>query len=359
MKRVLSLILIVLLINGSFVSAGIFTDMTQTDWFNENITVLVDEGIINGYGNGKFGPNDSMQVDQFIKTMIVALGYTDIKSEDYWAQGYIDKAIEFGIVEVDDFEGYSQAITRAQMAKLSVRVLGQTEEDITFIYDNKDNDLLLTQVTDREEILTSEDESYISQSYELGIITGYPDGSFKPNISLKRSEACTVIRRVIDPSMRQPFQATDYAIREQELLKDQGYMPFSNGLDDSVYTKQTLSNEAKNFSFDSGLRFSMDDKEQGTWSLTYTCFTHEDFPRAGNQEMQLYEAEYLLSNVIGLEDSIIEQVLEVFSSKEVKSDVTQTMRFTTSDNLELLLRGSEAVDWTIELRGHGFAFGDI
>ncbi len=57
------------------VYAATFTDVTAGKWYYDNVSVLVTEGIINGYGNGTFGPEDKMQADQFIKTMIVALGH--------------------------------------------------------------------------------------------------------------------------------------------------------------------------------------------------------------------------------------------------------------------------------------------
>ena len=38
--------------------------------------------------------------------------------------------------------------------------------------------------------------------YDLGILTGYPDGEFKPDKYLTRAEAVAVIRRIVDPSAR-------------------------------------------------------------------------------------------------------------------------------------------------------------
>ncbi|MDF1618844.1 S-layer homology domain-containing protein, partial [Petrocella sp. FN5] len=49
--------------------------------------------------------------------------------------------------------------------------------------------------------------------YEGGIITGYPDGTFKPEMTLTRAEGVAVIRRIIDKSARKPYtsRGTNYA----------------------------------------------------------------------------------------------------------------------------------------------------
>jgi hypothetical protein len=43
---------------------------------------------------------------------------------------------------------------------------------------------------------------YVTKCYDLGIITGFPDGEFKPDNILSRAEAVAVIRRFIDPTAR-------------------------------------------------------------------------------------------------------------------------------------------------------------
>ncbi|MDF1618846.1 S-layer homology domain-containing protein, partial [Petrocella sp. FN5] len=49
--------------------------------------------------------------------------------------------------------------------------------------------------------------------YEQGIITGYPDGTFKPEMTLTRAEGVAVIRRIIDKGARKPYisKGTNYA----------------------------------------------------------------------------------------------------------------------------------------------------
>lgn len=42
-----------------------FTDVTPDKWYYEAVMAMADAGAVNGYGNGKFGPNDPVTYGQF------------------------------------------------------------------------------------------------------------------------------------------------------------------------------------------------------------------------------------------------------------------------------------------------------
>lgn len=201
---VMAIVLVWVLTINSMGSTSILKDLKESDWFYENVMILVNKGIIEGDTNGNFLPNQSMTVDQFIKTMVIALGYPLEKGKDYWAQPFIDKAIDLGVVKNGDFASYKNSITRGEMAMLTVRVVEMLEGAKTYTYIGNEEYKLVNSISDYSSI-KSEQKAYVLKAYELGTITGYPGGSFKAGSSLKRSEACTVIRRVIDEKERVPF----------------------------------------------------------------------------------------------------------------------------------------------------------
>ena len=41
---------------------------------------------------------------------------------------------------------------------------------------------------------------YVSTAYKLGYITGYPDGSFHPDDNITRADICTIVNRVLKAS---------------------------------------------------------------------------------------------------------------------------------------------------------------
>ncbi len=158
--------------------------------------------------------------------------------------------MELNIIAEGDFTDYKVTITRAEMAKMVVKVVESLEGAKTYTYDTTSNDLLLTQIADRHLIANEEMESFISKSYELGIITGYDTGAFKPDNSLKRSEACTVIRRVIDETQRLPFVPKVIAPDVAELTEEHGYAPLTNGgTNGTVYTENMVKKHRDGFPF--------------------------------------------------------------------------------------------------------------
>jgi len=187
------------------VNIGPFTDVNTSDWYTDHVKALVQAGIIDGYTDNTFKPTKTIQADEFIKTMVVALGYNPGNGSGYWAQLYIDKAISLGIIRSTDFSSYTKPITRGEMAKICQKVVESLEGNQSY---KLESDIQMA-LTDYSTVRSSGYESYILHVYELGIITGYPDGSFGPNKLLMRSEASTVIRRIIDTTIRQPFVGGD------------------------------------------------------------------------------------------------------------------------------------------------------
>lgn len=181
------------------------SDINITDWFFDSVISLVNYGIISGYEDSTFKPNNYMTVDQFIKTMIVTLGYDLQNGDDYWAQPYIDKARELKLIDITEYRTMNESqtvVTRVQMAKICERTLelleGEKEYTLT--------DYIKNSASDRSEIELTGLSEYVYHMWELGIITGYPDRSFKPNDPLTRAQGATVIYRIIDSSQRRPFE---------------------------------------------------------------------------------------------------------------------------------------------------------
>ena len=57
-------------------TAGEFTDVPATHWAAGAISFCVNAGIVAGYGDGKFGPSDTLTGYQWAKMLLCALGYS-------------------------------------------------------------------------------------------------------------------------------------------------------------------------------------------------------------------------------------------------------------------------------------------
>ncbi|VDN48027.1 conserved exported protein of unknown function [Petrocella atlantisensis] len=206
----LTTIILVVGLASNSVQAASYTDVSDKDWFKADLSHISAESrdILKGYPDGTFKPANPLQVDQFIKCLVVAAGHNILQNEEgYWAKNHIDKAIELGYVQPGDFDNYRRRINREEMATLVSRTI---------------EDLETTGYTKSKEIEGSLMDSYMVEGkhkenvlkvYELGIITGYPDGTFKPEVTLTRAEGIAVIRRIIDKGARKPYtsKGTNYA----------------------------------------------------------------------------------------------------------------------------------------------------
>ncbi|WP_026487038.1 S-layer homology domain-containing protein [Caldanaerobius polysaccharolyticus] len=108
-----------------------FSDVKPSDWFAGYVNVAASKGIVKGYGNGKFGPNDNVTYDQVLIMLVRALGYNDndIASAKTYADlvvAYTAKADEEGIIgDVEIVNGVPA--TRGDVAKLLYNALNNAK----------------------------------------------------------------------------------------------------------------------------------------------------------------------------------------------------------------------------------------
>jgi hypothetical protein len=178
------------------------TDIKTTDWFYDSVNRLIedDRAIIVGYPDGSFRPQNKLTRDQFITMVVRAAGQEPGNAEGYWAQNYIDTAIELGFLETSDFTDYTGQITREEMSMIIMRAVEHLEGQQAL----NDLEQVLQVVSDSDDF-TYKYKNYIMQTYKLGIITGYTDDTFRPQGVLSRAEASAVLVRLIDSKERIEF----------------------------------------------------------------------------------------------------------------------------------------------------------
>lgn len=108
-----------------------FSDVKPGDWYNTAVSTMVNAGVITGYNDGTFRPNDP--------------------------------------------------ITRAEFATIAARFLSDPYSLQDQFYDTEGHWA----------------EVYINRAAEVGWINGYNDGSFRPNKAITRAEAVTLVNNVL------------------------------------------------------------------------------------------------------------------------------------------------------------------
>lgn len=271
MKRIILIMIVLIIIMKITTVAGLsFTDVKNSDWYKADLEYIVNDsrGILSGYPDGTYRPDVDLQVDQFIKTVIMAAGYTIGNGEGYWAQSYIDKAIEEGFIGENDFDDYTDYITREEMAAIVVKVMQRLEST-----DYQKTEEISSNLRDVTSIMTRYKED-VCKVYELGIITGYPDGTFKPKNTLPRREATVVLRRIIDASARKPYESPEVVDYEAHFKGGELWVDPVTASDEENLAVDLLMIESEELYFHKGGSYEWEDQ------LTVKVFykNKNDFP---------------------------------------------------------------------------------
>ena len=110
-----------------------YTDVAPADWYNNAISTLTNMGIISGEPDGSFRPNDPITRAEFTK---IAVGFFE-EAGNY---------VEGTFVDVPANAWYAD---------------------------------------------------FIDAAVDLGLIEGYPDGTIRPEATITRAEACTIVNRTL------------------------------------------------------------------------------------------------------------------------------------------------------------------
>jgi hypothetical protein len=215
----------------------VFSDLSKNHWAHDAVYEMVRQGVINGFGDGTFRPNDAVQVDQFIKMLILVLSEdqadgtrwwkdeflnrTDAFTEHmiyegspgfefkpakngYWAKPFIEQAQNMSIVNKYGPWGdkFDSPLVRKHVAEILMSTIELIEEPEETNY----AELARTQIKDIQTLKESRDIYSVTNVYIKGLMKGYPDGRFGVDRIVTRAEAVVILNRILDKSQRDSYQ---------------------------------------------------------------------------------------------------------------------------------------------------------
>ncbi len=214
-----------------------FSDVPETNWAYGVVGKGAAAGIVEGYPDGTFRPTRDVTYGEFIKMAAAAAGLEAISAQAdptsagtpsgadaasasadepakrHWAAPYYDAAVGagwFGAHQIDELQ-LPLAIPRSDMALIAVGAIqaekmanggtkDQTSDGAIGVISGSAYDAIQALIKDVDASVKNEYE--ITVAYGLGILNGYPDGSFGPGLTLTRAEATAVAMRISDPAER-------------------------------------------------------------------------------------------------------------------------------------------------------------
>ncbi len=212
MKKII-VILLFLIVLSTICYGASFTDLSENHWAYNNVSRLVDYGIISGYQDGSFKPSNPITRAEFAKMVVLTLDlsgvedivFTDI--EDHWANNYINIIgndfynLETSTVEIKDQWAYDyrgiiinkklfkpdEHISRADAVYAIIHALDMSNETINTSEIGEFSDVIDNWV---------KNSAYIAK--KNGFIKGDEQGNFNANKSLTRAEVVTILCNIID-----------------------------------------------------------------------------------------------------------------------------------------------------------------
>ncbi|MBF4695181.1 S-layer homology domain-containing protein [Fusibacter ferrireducens] len=185
-------LIVLMLINQSFVFASAKgSNVDYTDhWAQAYISKFLGQGVINGYPDGSFKPDNPITKAEYITFLNHVFGYTETANSDYsseqWYEQEIKAALNQGYL-VKDFTGAINAdaeITRQEAAVLLSNILMKDRE--LPVLTNKFKDIASLSATVKTGINFLVNEN---------IVSGFEDGTFRPNQKITRAEVATLLTK--------------------------------------------------------------------------------------------------------------------------------------------------------------------
>lgn len=173
------------------------------DSLGRELSAIIDAGIMSGYDDGTYKPDNSVTREEFATFLARALQlpegparFKDVLPSDRLAS-YINAAAAAGIINGGADGNFSPkaTITRQDMALMISNALNYLGKDVPYVK---------PPFPDVENI-SSAYRVAIGKSVSLGIISGYTDGRFGPADTARRGQAAAFIYRMLEGNLPEPI----------------------------------------------------------------------------------------------------------------------------------------------------------
>lgn len=177
-----------------------FTDL-EGHWAKSAIENMASRGIIKGYADGSFKPSASITRGEFATLLARAFEmkqtdsqqpFKDVASDKWYTEG-ITALYQMGITSgrPDGTFGVNELITNEEISTMLYRAINVLKLELTT------ENTLSTEFTDHTQISHYAKEA-VEALRQMGIISGNPDGSFKPKSSTSRAQVAVMLERIFN-----------------------------------------------------------------------------------------------------------------------------------------------------------------
>lgn len=183
-----------------------FSD-TTTSWAKDSINNMGSRMIVTGVGNGKYEPSRDITRAEFAAIIVRSLGldagmgdskFTDVSSSA-WYYGYIQTSVGYGIITGygDGTFGPNDTITREQAMTMIARAMKITK--LAPALTEAQISSLLSKYTDASGV-SEYAKGNIAACIDTGVILGRPNNTVASKDFITRAEVAVIIERMLQKS---------------------------------------------------------------------------------------------------------------------------------------------------------------
>lgn len=169
-----------------------FEDVKPDAWYYESVRKACVDGLLKGKSPDRFCPGETMTVAEAVTlacrlNQLAQSGVVDLANGgDVWYSTYMEYALNKGIIKSDLSDIAGEPVTRGLFAEIFASAL--PDESFAEVKEVADGSIPDVQAG-------SEYEAGIYKLYRAGVLTGYEDGTFRPDALITRAEAAVVAIR--------------------------------------------------------------------------------------------------------------------------------------------------------------------
>lgn len=181
-----------------------FIDVSNDSWYYQNVMELTHSGIITGYEDKSFRPNNNITIFEFMSLLnryartidegyiVPSLNGLSVENVPEWANYDVNSVINrmpSSVSDKFDLNSLNRPITRQEVAYFVAN---------SFNFTNIVHDVV------NEDVFTDVGPHTHFREIEVlvknGVLSGYPDGTFRPTNQITRAEVATVINKLYGAS---------------------------------------------------------------------------------------------------------------------------------------------------------------
>ncbi|MFT9495861.1 S-layer homology domain-containing protein [Anaerosolibacter sp.] len=364
LKRVLVSLLLILTMTTQVFAASIpvekleFPDI-KGHWAEKYINDFKNNGIIKGYPDGTFRPDINISRAEFASLLFYLLKLNktdnnDSNTKDFegsWAEDYLESLVEKDIIDLNEYaEGYDYdgAITRIEITKMILRSLGK---------DSIARNIKSKPGFKDDVLLKASDYGYVYLAKYYDIVTGYEDGTYRPDNHATRAETVKMLvsrgnasAKIADenkPSSSAPRAVIDFKLPEYTHTDKAVNFDFTSRNARSLnwsLKKASAANEMTDVELNEYASLAVEDKsgkiqfqDKGLYSLVASARNVDNRLAVASSDIKVYP-------VMDIQFGLLETA---YTDTEVKVDVSA---------LEV---GEHEIEWSLEKDGEQVSLNEM